>query len=77
MKNLNRKSSWERTYSQMAKEKEDWQDFDITMVDGIEIDEIASEMNESPRRKRTGYLNSFLPNILTPQSGGVFTLFVQ
>ena len=45
MKNLNRKSSWERTYSQMAKEKEDWQDFDITMLDGIEIDEIASEIN--------------------------------
>jgi len=45
MKNLNRKLSWERTYSQMAKEKEDWQDFDITMLDGIEIDEIASEIN--------------------------------
>jgi len=39
--------------------------------------EFQTEPNESPRRKRTGYLNSFLPNILTPQSGGVFTLFVQ
>jgi len=41
------------------------------------IEFLEFKVNESPRRKRTGYLNSFLPNILTPQSGGVFTLFVQ
>jgi hypothetical protein len=59
MKNLNRKLSWERTYSQMAKEKEDWQDFDITMLDGIEIDEIASEINgetELPPRLSTNQM---------------------
>ena len=59
MKNLNRKLSWERTYSQMAKEKEDWQDFDITMLDGIEIDEIASEINvetELPPRLPTNQM---------------------
>ena len=37
----------------------------------------TTRLNESPRRKRTGYLNSFLQNILTPQSGGVFTLVVK
>ncbi len=30
------KLSWEDTYKSMANEKEDWDDFDITLLDGIE-----------------------------------------
>jgi len=30
-----RKLSWEETYREMAKEKEDWDDLDITVGDGI------------------------------------------
>ena len=30
------KLSWEETFKEMAKEKEDWSDFDVTSCDGIE-----------------------------------------
>ena len=30
-----KKLSWEETYREMAKEKEDWDDLDITVGDGI------------------------------------------
>ncbi|WP_198649036.1 type II toxin-antitoxin system ParD family antitoxin [Cyanothece sp. BG0011] len=28
--------SWEETYQEMAKEKEDWSEWDITLADGLE-----------------------------------------
>ncbi len=34
------KLSWEDTFKAMAEEKEDWDDFDTTLVDGIEEDDI-------------------------------------
>jgi antitoxin MazE len=30
------KLSWEKTYKAMAKEKEDWQDFENTLLDGLD-----------------------------------------
>lgn len=30
------KLSWEETYKEMAKEKEDWQDFENTLLDGFD-----------------------------------------
>ncbi|MFN2357600.1 MAG: AbrB/MazE/SpoVT family DNA-binding domain-containing protein [Desulfotignum sp.] len=30
------KLSWEDTYKSMAEEKEDWDDFDITLLDGLD-----------------------------------------
>lgn len=30
------KLSWEETYKAMANEKEDWEDFDTTLLDGLE-----------------------------------------
>lgn len=30
------KSSWEETYQAMAVEQEDWSDFDVTLLDGME-----------------------------------------
>ena len=30
------KLSWDETYKEMAKDKEDWSDFDILAADGIE-----------------------------------------
>jgi antitoxin MazE len=30
------KLSWENTYKTMANEKEDWDDFDATLLDGLE-----------------------------------------
>lgn len=30
------KLSWEETYKAMADEKEDWNDFDVTLLDGLE-----------------------------------------
>lgn len=35
-KNPAEKLSWEQTFKQMAKEKENWSDFDIAASDGIE-----------------------------------------
>jgi len=32
----NEKLSWEKTYKAMAKEKEDWQDFENTLLDGLD-----------------------------------------
>jgi antitoxin MazE len=32
--------SWEDTYKAMASEKEDWEDFDITIVDGLEGEDV-------------------------------------
>jgi antitoxin MazE len=34
-----RKLSWENTYKAMAKEKEEWDDFDSTLLDGLEDDD--------------------------------------
>lgn len=39
-KKNNDKLSWEDTFKAIAEEKEDWDDFDTTMVDGIEEDDI-------------------------------------
>ncbi len=36
------KLSWEATYKEMAIENEDWQDFENTILDGIEIDETTA-----------------------------------
>lgn len=33
------KLSWEETYKAMAKEKENWDDFDSTVLDGLEDDD--------------------------------------
>ncbi len=30
------KLSWEKTYKAMAAEKEEWEDFDVTLLDGLE-----------------------------------------
>jgi len=30
--------SWEETYREMAREKEDWSDLDATMADGIDLE---------------------------------------
>ena len=32
------KLSWEETYKEMAQDNEDWQDFDNTLLDGLDID---------------------------------------
>jgi len=37
------KLSWEQTYQQMAQEQEDWDDFDITLSDGLEGEELDSQ----------------------------------
>lgn len=37
------KLSWEETYQAIAKEKEDWEDFDAILLDGLEYDELDSE----------------------------------
>ena len=31
--------SWDETYSEMAREREDWSDFDATVADGLDPDE--------------------------------------
>lgn len=30
--------SWEETYREMGREEEDWTDFDVTLLDGLEED---------------------------------------
>ena len=35
--------SWEDTYKAMAKETENWNDLDVTLLDGLENDDIDSE----------------------------------
>ncbi len=37
------KLSWKETYQAIAKEKEDWGDFDAILLDGLEYDELDSE----------------------------------
>lgn len=37
------KLSWEQTYQQMAQEQEDWDDFDGTLLDGLEGEDLDSE----------------------------------
>jgi antitoxin MazE len=37
------KLSWEETYKEMAQEHEDWQDFENTILDGLEVDEVAPQ----------------------------------
>jgi len=34
------KLSWEETFKAMAEEKEDWSDFDTTLLDGLEDDDL-------------------------------------
>ncbi len=36
LKKEDSKLSWEDTYKDMANEKENWNDFDITLLDGLE-----------------------------------------
>jgi len=36
------KLSWADTYKAMAGETENWNDFDVTLLDGLEEDDIAS-----------------------------------
>lgn len=36
------KLSWANTYKAMAGETENWNDFDVTLLDGLEEDDIAS-----------------------------------
>lgn len=38
-----RKISWEETYREIAAEKENWDDFDIALMDGLPGDEFDSE----------------------------------
>lgn len=38
-----KKLSWEDTYKSMAEEKEDWGDFDVTLLDGLEDENLHSE----------------------------------
>ena len=33
------KLSWQATYQEMAKEQEDWSDWEVTIADGLEEDE--------------------------------------
>ncbi len=37
------KLSWEQTYRQMAQAKENWDDFDVTLLDGLEGEDFGSE----------------------------------
>ncbi len=37
------KMSWDATYKAMAKEKENWEDFDGTLLDGLEEEPIDAE----------------------------------
>ena len=37
------KLSWEETYRQMAQEQESWDDFDVTLLDGLEDEDRDSE----------------------------------
>lgn len=37
------KLSWEETFREMAQECEDWQDFENIVLDGIEMDEVATQ----------------------------------
>jgi flagellar basal body rod protein FlgC len=39
MKKTN-KLSWEDTYKSMAEEKEDWDDFDVTLIDGLDVEKV-------------------------------------
>lgn len=36
-----RKLSWEETYRAMADEKENWDDFNSTLIDGLEEDDLG------------------------------------
>jgi hypothetical protein len=35
-KEMDQKLSWEETFQEMAKEGEDWGDFDVSLTDGLE-----------------------------------------
>lgn len=37
------KLSWEETFWEMAQESEDWQDFENIVLDGLEMDEAATQ----------------------------------
>ena len=39
-KEEDRKLSWKDTFKAMAEEKEDWDDFDTTLLDGLEEDNL-------------------------------------
>lgn len=36
------KLTWEETFKSMAKEKENWNDFDVTLMDGLEEENLES-----------------------------------
>jgi len=38
-----KKLSWEETYKEMAAERENWDDFDITSLDGIDGEEFDAQ----------------------------------
>ena len=40
---VNDKLSWQETYKQMAQEHENWQEFENTVLDGLEMDEITTQ----------------------------------
>ncbi len=40
---VNEKLSWQETYKQMAQEHENWQEFENTVLDGLEMDEITTQ----------------------------------
>ena len=42
LKKENSKLSWEDTYKAMANEKEDWSNFDITLLDGLEDEDFGN-----------------------------------
>jgi len=37
------KLSWTRTYQEMARERENWDDFDVTLLDGLAGEELGPE----------------------------------
>jgi len=37
------KLSWSNTYKAMAEETENWEDFDVTILDGLDDDEVDSQ----------------------------------
>jgi len=41
LKKEDSKLSWEDTYKAMANEKEDWDDFDTTLLDGLEDEDFG------------------------------------
>ncbi|MBN2383020.1 AbrB/MazE/SpoVT family DNA-binding domain-containing protein [bacterium] len=43
LKRTDKKLSWSETYKAMAREREEWSDFEVTLQDGIEKDGFDTE----------------------------------